>query len=111
MNHSVHWWPSGCLTLKLFGSWNTVTASSVFGAGAVVALSEVSLSGVALSREGGCGMVATSAIEVYVLGEGEDGINGSDDDVRIVKVDLCRIRQIGVVSREWWVSSCFRDTR
>lgn len=44
-------------------------------------------------------MVATSAIAVYVLGEGEDGINGSDDDFRIVKVDLCRIRQIGVVSR------------
>ena len=27
MNHKVHWFISGCLTLKFSGSWNTVISS------------------------------------------------------------------------------------
>lgn len=68
VNHNVHMFMSGCLTLKLLGSWNTVR-TSLSSAAALVDFSWLSPEGeMGIVSSGTCwsgfGAVATSAIMV-----------------------------------------------
>lgn len=65
MNHSVHSFINGCLTLKLSGSWNTVTCSSP-DLGAAWAPSSEVVPGSLFSLSGETGMVSR--------GTGEEGL-------------------------------------